>query len=121
MGHAEHGFLQAHFTAALDDLLQRRDERLAAFEAEALGADIFAVQEMLEHLGFRQPLQNGAAAALGEFGPVQRPLDTLLDPRLLVGVLDVHELDADARAIDVMHGRHDFRAWWPVRGRERRQ
>ena len=108
MGHADHGLFQANLAAALDDLLQRRDQRLSAFEAEALGADIFAVQEMFEDLGLRQPFENGAAASFRELGPVQRPLDAFLDPGLLVGVLDVHELDADARTIDVVHGRHDL-------------
>ena len=51
---------------------------------------------MLEDLGLRQPFENGAAAPLGELGAVERPLDALLDPGLLVRVLDMHELDADA-------------------------
>ncbi len=48
MRHAEADFLQAELAAALDDLLQRRDHRLAAVEAEALGAGIFDVEEILE-------------------------------------------------------------------------
>jgi hypothetical protein len=37
VGHAQHDLLHAEIAAALDDLLERRDQRLAAIEAEALG------------------------------------------------------------------------------------
>ena len=40
MGHAEHDLLAAEISAALDDLFKRRDQRLAAVEAEALGAGV---------------------------------------------------------------------------------
>ena len=39
MAHAEHDLLHAELAAALDDLLQRRDHRLAAVQPEALGAE----------------------------------------------------------------------------------
>ena len=39
MGHADHDFLDAELAAALQDLLEARDQRFAAVEAEALGAD----------------------------------------------------------------------------------
>ena len=54
MGHAERDLLEAELAAALDDLLERRDHRLAAVEAEALGAGIFDVEEILEALGLDQ-------------------------------------------------------------------
>ena len=54
MGHAEHDFLHAERAAALDDLLQRRDQRFAAVEAEALGALVLDVEELLEALGLDQ-------------------------------------------------------------------
>jgi hypothetical protein len=50
-GHAEHDLLHAERAAALDDLLQRRDQRLAAVEAEALGAGVLEVAELLEAFG----------------------------------------------------------------------
>ena len=56
MGHAEHDLLHAQRAAALDDLLQRRDQRLAAVEAEALGARVLDVEELLEALGLDQLL-----------------------------------------------------------------
>ncbi len=86
----------AELAAALQDLLERRDQRLAALEAEALGAGIAAVEEPLEGLGRGQALEDRPLALGGEVGLVARPLDPLLDPRLLGRLLDVHVLDADA-------------------------
>src|SRR5208282_1105291 len=81
------------------DLLQRRNQRLAAFEAEALGAGVALVQETLEQLGRGQALEDGALAALGEFGLVARHLDARLNPLALLELLDVHVFDADMAAI----------------------
>ena len=62
MRHAEHDLLHAERAAALDDLLQRRDHRFAAVEAEALGAGEFEVAEFLEALGLDQLVEDGALA-----------------------------------------------------------
>src|SRR4029079_16611083 len=48
MGHAENDLTQAELAAALDGLLERRDKRFAAVEAEALGAGEFHITELLE-------------------------------------------------------------------------
>ena len=58
MGHAEHDLLHAERAAALDDLLERRDQRFAAVEAEALGALVLDVDELLEAFGLDQLLQD---------------------------------------------------------------
>ena len=58
MGHAEHDLLHAELAAALDDLLQRRDQRLAAVEAEALGAGVLDVEELLEALGLDELVED---------------------------------------------------------------
>lgn len=67
MGHAQHDLADAERAAALDDLLQRRDHRLAAIEAEALRAGVLQVQELLEALGLDQLVED-RAAALGREG-----------------------------------------------------
>src|SRR5512133_1677845 len=54
MRHAEHYLLHAELTAALDDLLQRRNHCLATIKAEPLGARIFNVAELLEKLSFNE-------------------------------------------------------------------
>jgi hypothetical protein len=103
----KHDFLQPHRAAALDDLLQRRDQRFAAIEAEALGALVLDVDELLEAFRLDQLLQDRLLAVLGEGDALVRTLDALLDPGLLFRIGDVHELDAERRAIgplqDVEH------------------
>ena len=108
MRHADHDLLYAQVAAALDDLLKRRDQRFGAVQAEALGAGEFEVAEFLEAFGFDQFHQNGAAAFAGETDFLVRPLDALLNPALLRGVADVHELDAEGLAIGALADRHDF-------------
>ena len=99
MRHADHDLLDAELAAALQDLLDAGDQRLAAVEAEALGADELHAEIVLEPLGLDDPLQDRLAAFDRELGVVLDVLDALLDPGLLVGILDVHELDADRAAI----------------------
>ncbi len=108
MRHAEHDFLHAEIAAALDDLLERRDQRFAAVEAEALGAGEFQVAEFLEAFGLDQLRQDRARALAGEADLLVRTLDALLDPGLLRGVRDVHELDAERLAVGALADRDDL-------------
>src|SRR2546430_322618 len=87
MRHADHDLLQPELAAALQDLLERRDQRFAAIEAEALGAGVFLVEEALEGLGRDQPLIDGALAHHRAFGVVLAGLDALLQPGPLAGFL----------------------------------
>ena len=98
-GHADHDFLDAELAAALDDLLQRRDHGLGAVQAEALGAGVFDIGELLENLGLDQLVEDRPLALGRERDVLVAALDALLDPRLLRRVGDVHELDADVPAI----------------------
>src|ERR1051325_10464638 len=63
--HADHDVLHAQIAAALDDLLQRRDQRLSPVEAEALGAGELDVAEFLEALGLDQLVEDRALALSG--------------------------------------------------------
>ncbi|OWK18647.1 hypothetical protein AJ88_00180 [Mesorhizobium amorphae CCBAU 01583] len=99
MRHAEHDFLEAELAAALEDLLQRRDQRLAAVETETLGTLVLDVDELLEAFGFDQLLQDRLLAGSGEGDLLVGAFDARLDPGLLLGVGNVHELDAERRAI----------------------
>ena len=65
MRHAEHDLLHAERAAALDDLLQRRDHGLAAVEAEALGAGVAHVEELLEALGLDELVAGSRACPRG--------------------------------------------------------
>jgi hypothetical protein len=64
MGHADHQLAQAELAAALDDLLQGRDQGFAALQPETLGAGVFLVEELLEDLRAGQRAQDGFLAAL---------------------------------------------------------
>ena len=105
MRHAEHDVLDAQRAAALDDLLERRDQRLRAIEAEALGAGELDVEELLEALGLDQLVEDRLLALGGEADLLVGALDPLLDPVLGLGIGDVHELDADGRAIGALEDR----------------
>ena len=83
MRHADDDVADTETAAALDDLLQRRDQRFAAVEAEALGAGELDVAELLEAVGFDQLHQDGAAAFRREADFLVRTFDAFLDPRLL--------------------------------------
>ena len=63
--HADDDLLDAERAAALDDLLHRRDQRLAAVEAEALGAGVLDLQELLEALGLDELVEDRPAALRG--------------------------------------------------------
>jgi hypothetical protein len=83
MGHADDDVLHAERAAALDDLLQRRDQRFAAVEAEALGAGELDVEN------FSKPSASTSFCRMA-FLPsgvkadfLVRAFDALLDPRLL--------------------------------------
>src|SRR5260370_22101712 len=86
MRHADHDFLDAEIAAALDDLLERRNQRLRAVETEALGAGEFEVAEFLKTFRLDQLHQDGAAALAGETDLLVRAFDAFLDPALLRGV-----------------------------------
>ncbi len=105
VGHAENDVLDAEGTAALDDLLERRNGGFAAIEAEALGAGVLDVDELLEAFGLDQLVEDRLLALGGEGDFLVRALDALLNPLLGFGIGDVHELDAERTAIGALEDR----------------
>ncbi len=108
MRHANADFLHTKIAAALDDLFERRDQRLAAVKPEAFGAGIFDVEEFLEAFCFDQLIEDRALAFARESDLLVAALDALLDPRLLRGVGDVHELHAERLAISAAQDRDNL-------------
>src|ERR1700682_5363985 len=108
MRHAQHDLLHAEIAAALDDLLQRRDQRLGAVEAKAFCSREFQVAEFLKAFGFDQLVEDRAPSLAGKTDFLVGTFDALLDPGLLRGIGDVHELDAERLAVGALANRDDF-------------
>ncbi len=102
MGHAEHDLLHAELAAALDDLLERRHGGFAAVEAEALGAEEAQRRELLEAFALDQLVEDRLLAFRREHDFLVRTFDAALEPVLLLRVVDVHELVADAAGIGAL-------------------
>ena len=58
VGHADHDLLHALAAGALDQFVHRGDEALAAFEREALLADVLGVQVALQPFGGGEALED---------------------------------------------------------------
>jgi len=99
VGHADHDLLHAFFTGALDDLVHRGNEALAALEREALLADILGVQVALEALGRGQAVENMLFLLGAENRLAAHALKLLLPPALLLQVGRVHVLDTQGAAV----------------------
>ncbi len=106
--HADHDLLHAEGAAALDDLLHGGNERLAAVEAETLGAHVLNVKELLEALGFDQLVEDRAPALLGEADLLAVAFDPFLEPCRLLGVGDVHVLKREGAAVGAPDDRQDL-------------
>ena len=88
--------------AALDDLLERRNQRFPAIEPKALGAGIFDVEKFFEAFGFGKLVEDGLLAFRGEGDFLVWAFDPLLDPGLGLRIGDMHELDAERAAIGAL-------------------
>src|SRR5437762_1307980 len=99
MRHAQHDFLNAKIAAALDDLFERRDHALGPVETETLGAGVFDIEELLEAFRLDELAQDRLAAFGREADRLALALDTLLQPGLLTGIGNMHELNAERAAI----------------------
>src|SRR5437667_228384 len=97
--HAEDHLLDAERPSLLDQRVEHRDQRLAAFEREALGGRVAHLQELLEHLGLEKVLEHADAILGRELGAVLGRLHALLEPLALLLVRDVEVLDAERPAI----------------------
>ena len=105
VGHADDRLFDAVVDRGIEEEVEHRDQGLGALEAEPLLAQVLRVEESLECLGPVQSREDGFAlersdVALG-------PLDLLLDPRLLLDVLDVHVLEPDRSGVGVAQHAED--------------
>ncbi len=108
MRHADGDLVDALRGHRLDHRVQRRNGDLAAFQPEPLGGDVALLAEHLEALGLGELLEYAALLRRAEGRVPRRAFHPALDPGFLVGILDVHELDADRAAIGVAQDPHDL-------------
>src|SRR5207237_4344397 len=105
--HADDHFLDAGGTAALNQVIEQRDEGIAALEREALLADVLGVQVALETLRGGE-LPEDVALLVGAETMSEPPLlELVLKPQPFLGVGAVRELPADLAPIDVPERRAD--------------
>ena len=95
MAHPEDCCIDAERRAGREHLIEKRDEDGEAFEREALGAEVAGLNDLLEDVGADEVGKDVRLAGSG-----RRLLHLRLQPLALCGVDDMHELDADAAAVD---------------------
>src|SRR5205823_2461332 len=84
--------LDAGGAASLYEVIEQRNERIRAFEREALLADVLGVQVALEAFGGRE-LPEDVALLFGTEAMLEAPLlELILQPQPLLGVGHVREL-----------------------------
>ena len=105
MRHAHHDLGHSRVGGGVEEEREQRDERLRAFEAEALLPEELRVQESFERLGRVQPSEDGPLVVVGHFDV--HAFDVFLDPRFLIGLLDVHVLDANRARVRVAQDAED--------------
>ncbi len=105
MGHADHDLVEPVVGGGLADLVEQGDGGLGTFEAEALLADELRLQERLESLRLVELVQDPQLLVTGRLAVGS--LHALLDPLALLGVLDVHVLDARGAAVGVAQDAED--------------
>jgi hypothetical protein len=99
--HAQNDLLHPVGARALDQLVDRRDQALAALQREALLPHVAGVQIALEVLGLGELLQQAPLLVVNKLRGGPGRLDPLLDPLALGPVGDEHVLEADVAAVGV--------------------
>ncbi len=107
--HADHDFLDARGAASLHDVVEERDQRVAALEREALLAHVARVQVALESLGRGELPEQVQALVVGEAVVEPPVLEAVLEPEPLLARRDVRELGADAAGVDLPELLQDLR------------
>ncbi len=97
---AKHGLLRAVTGCGVQHLVQQRNQCCVAFQRVTLGPNVAGVDRLLENIRADQLVQN--ARAIDSVLAIR--LHAFLDPLTPLEVRNVHELDADAAAVDATRG-----------------
>ena len=108
MRHTDNHLVDTKLCAAFKYLFDQRNHRFTTIKTETLGACVFSVQILLKDLRLRQALQNCPSANIREIRAIADAFDPLLNPGLLLRLLDMHELNADLAAIGLLKNFDDL-------------
>ena len=108
VGHADNDFLGAVVARTLDQLVQQRNQALAAFQAETLGARVFGAQVFFQTFGSRDALKQMAFDFSRIRWAAAHAFEALFKPVALLGIDDVRELCANGAAICLLQRFENF-------------
>jgi hypothetical protein len=115
MRHADDDLLRARLAAALHEVVQQRNQRIAAFQREALLPHVARVEVSLQHLGRRKLPQDVLSCLSVESLHQATAQELVLQPQSLVGVRDMRELRPYRPREYLLHYRHDVAQPCPAR------
>ncbi|MCY1447070.1 hypothetical protein D9M71_636730 [compost metagenome] len=108
MGHADHDLLGAVRAGTLDHFIQHRNQALATFQAETLGARVLGAQVLFQAFCGGNALEQVALDVGGVGRTATHALQALLEPAALLGVGDVGVFGANGAAICLLQSVEDF-------------
>ena len=109
MRHADHDVFEAvHPAARLDQVLEQRNQAVAALQRESLLRRVARGEVALEALGHREVPEDVLPVLHREVLLDAADLEAILQPQALGLVRDVRELGADRAAINVLQLRNDL-------------
>ena len=108
MGHADHDVLDLVIAGLANDGVHHRDQCVAAFQREALLADVLGVQVALQAFGGGEPLQRALAAGRVGSDLAAGIFQALVDPLALVEFGDMHEFGADRAGVGRLQARQQI-------------
>ena len=108
MSHADDHFLDTTATRLLDEIIEQRDQCLAAFQREALLSRITGMQITLQTLGSSQLPENGLLGLSIETLAHASELKLFMQPDALISVRHMRKLCPDTAAINVLIATQDL-------------
>ena len=100
VGHRNRNLVDAATCRLAQDLIEKRNQGLAAFKRESLLPQIFGLQELFESLSVNQCRQN-AALLLGRRS-FERSFNAFLHPVALLRILDMHVFDTNRSNVGIV-------------------
>src|SRR5690606_20658974 len=105
MRHADDDLLNAPLAGPLDQIVEHRDQRLAAFERETLLPDVLRVEVALDPFRPREAAQDRALLVLRDLPVHPAILEALAQPQPLARPGNVRELGGGLPAVDLSEQR----------------